>query len=689
MNIYHDNCCYSYKYSHEMNIKAIIALCGVAILTVSVNGNELTGCVAKQFVEHKTRGLIHCKFPQDFNSVYWYDVDNSDAKPVLMYDRTTKTVTPEQGIPRIDNCSTTGELCILQGITSRDKLTCTVHGAKPWITLSWSVMIGNVEKALHAHAMIKPSTDWNVTFHSTAVLDLANVTTGGLNLFICSSKLEQIDHRKYSKVLVDMLQVDVVKDKTYIDVFRERDKRVELRCSSGKADNIYVWKKILSHTIELVSYGLDYDMVVAKRLQERYEVKADKTLYIDSAQVEDEGKFICISSDGINHYVAAMNLIVLVPPSPSYLIIDECTTGNCIITSNGTDSLTCSVTGLRPPVNLKWNAEEETNLIIKNQVQSSVQTMELHDIKSILYFDTSNIVCGDTVKVTCEATGAATQLFRSLTEVRIKVIQNCTEESIQSTNQRKNKYLSHILTVLASLFPVTVIVVIVVRDVYTALFFHVVTIWQNRAKKSNAEMEMNNLINTRDVTRNKFIEQIQTSYRETVFNSPSAHYVPNRLNVLPFSRQLGQVTINPKILDSFEKIFTDPDIRDKHVLIEGRSGIGKTALVLHMMENWLLCKDDSPLIEYDMIIVLPLKNINDINLNSAIIKYLLPEDGGWKEETVQDICQTEKKVLAIFDDFDQYSKLENSNAEVNKMLSKKIRQIGRSLYYANQWSTIN
>ncbi|PIK34156.1 hypothetical protein BSL78_29025 [Apostichopus japonicus] len=295
----------------DIDIKTILALCGVAILTVSANGNELTGCVAKQFVEYKTRGLIHCKFPPEFISVYWYDVDNSEAKPVLMYDRTTKTVTPEQGIPRINNCSTAGELCILQGIDSRDKLTCTVHGAKPSITLSWSVMIGNVKKAVHAHATIKPSTDWNVTFHSTGVLDLANVTTGGLNLFICSSKLEQIDHRKYSKVLVDMLQADVVNGKTYTDVFRERDKRVELRCSSGNTDNMYVWKKILSHSVELVSYGLDYDMIVAKRLQGRYEVKTDKTLYIDSAQIEDEGKFICISSDGINHYVTAMNLVVL------------------------------------------------------------------------------------------------------------------------------------------------------------------------------------------------------------------------------------------------------------------------------------------------------------------------------------------------------------------------------------------
>lgn len=220
-------------------------------------------------------------------------------------------MTPEQGFPRINNCSTMGELCVHQGIASGDKLTCTVHGAKPSVTLSWSVVLGNIETPLHAHATIKTSTDWNVTFHSTAVLDLANVTTGSLNLFICSSKLEQIDHRKYSKVLVDMLQADVVNSKTFKDVFRERDKRVVLRCSSGKADNMYVWKKVVSHSIELVSYGVDNDMIVAKRLQERYEVQTDKTLYIDSAQIEDEGKFICISSDGINHYVSAMKLVVL------------------------------------------------------------------------------------------------------------------------------------------------------------------------------------------------------------------------------------------------------------------------------------------------------------------------------------------------------------------------------------------
>lgn len=108
-----------------------------------------------------------------------------------------------------------------------------------------------------------------------------------------------------------MLQTDVVNDNTYKDVFRERDKRVELKCSSGIADYMHVWQKISSHSIELLSCGVEYDMIVAQRLQERYEVKTEKTLHIDSAQIEDEGKLICISSDGINHYVAAMNLVVL------------------------------------------------------------------------------------------------------------------------------------------------------------------------------------------------------------------------------------------------------------------------------------------------------------------------------------------------------------------------------------------
>lgn len=101
-------------------------------------------------------------------------------------------------------------------------------------------------------------------------------------------------------------------------------------------------------------------------------------------------------------------------------MIEGCTTGNCMILSNVTDSLTCSVTGVRPPLNLKWSAEEERSFTITYQNQTSVENMGLYDIKSIMYFETSKIICEDTVKITCEAIGAATQLFRPLTEVRIK-----------------------------------------------------------------------------------------------------------------------------------------------------------------------------------------------------------------------------------------------------------------------------
>ncbi|PIK59940.1 hypothetical protein BSL78_03160 [Apostichopus japonicus] len=536
MNIYHDIRCYSNWHSHEMtdmNIKTILALCGVAILTVSANGNELTGCVAKQFVEYKTRGLIHCNFPPEFISVYWYDVDNSEAKPVLMYDRTTKT---GEGFIR-------GEYDI----------------------------------------------------QSNGTLIIRNVSMSHEKVFkvICFRPRE----------LFNTYHIEVI-----VTVTPEQGIPRINNCSTA---------------VELVSYGLDYDMVVAKRLQGRYEVKTDKTLYIDSAQIEDEGKFICISSDGVNHYVAAVNLVVLVSPSPSYLMTEGCTTGNCMILSNVTDSLTCSVTGVRPPLNLKWSAEEEKSFIITHQIQTSVENMGLYDIKSIMYFETSKIICEDTVKVTCEAIGAATQLFRPLTEVRINVVRNCTEESseleVKSANKRKDNYQSYLLALLAINFVFIVTFIVVIKN------------------------------------RKNFMKQIQTSYSETILNTTSGCYVPNRLNVLPFQKLRGKSTTSHIILLSFEEIFTDPEIKDKHILIEGRSGIGKTALVLHIIENWLLREDDSPLKEYGMIIMLPLKNVknfqNDghkvsIHYNSTMLRFLV--DVMSKDKDGEDIlCKGSSNTLCV------------------------------------------
>lgn len=76
-----------------------------------------------------------------------------------------------------------------------------------------------------------------------------------------------------------------------------------------------------------------------------------------------------------------------------------------------TVTLTCSVSGVRPSVDLHWTIEEESHMILRKQTQSTVLDDGLYNVTTTISLDaTSMAICSDTA-INCEATGTSTYLF--------------------------------------------------------------------------------------------------------------------------------------------------------------------------------------------------------------------------------------------------------------------------------------
>ncbi|XP_071842898.1 uncharacterized protein [Apostichopus japonicus] len=699
----------------------LIGLLVVAVVIDAANEKELDGCVSEEFVEYKTRSSIHCKFSEDCKSLYWYDnADNSEDTPTLFYDWKTKsgegfasgefdiqsngnliitnvsleherkfkvvcilpndlfntyhvdvvvTVTPKDSFPHINNCSNDNEVCLINSDQTGGKLTCNVHGTRPASEIVWYLMVGNAERLISSNRTITPTTNANNTFRSSAVIDLLNIPKKKLHLFICSAKLQQLETWKSRKVLVDIYQENYVNDIVYSEVLRERGRRALLTCSYSNT-GIFVWRKIVHNSSQLVSYGANGDIKVWPALKEHYEVRRDGTIYIESTEIEDEGNFLCVSSDGIEDNINGVKLVVLVPPSPSYLEILGCEEENCVILTNKTNSYTCSISEVRPVVGLEWHISDENKITIISKEETSSEFEGLFNVKSEITLETTTEArCGDTVRVTCKASGSATKLFSSSREIYMKV--NCTEKDAESVFESID-HMKAIKIAMPIIFVVYFVVIIVV----------IAVIWMKWPNVGGVTMhagEMQTLIPNLQAERELFIKQIKLSYEEMILNPKNKHfpkrgtvpYVSNDLVIVPGQRRVGKPPLPPKHLQSYEEIFKDSELSSKNILIEGSSGIGKTAFAHNLLEEWFRCKDESVLIIYNIIIYISSKEVNNKSFTSAVKDNLLPWDTKLDEKTIEDIFKEEERILVILDDFDQYSDIKNQQAELHDLLGKR------------------
>lgn len=158
---------------------------------------------------------------------------------------------------------------------------------------------------------VRINSKTNGTFDSSAFIDIHNVSKGQLTHLICKSKLQQAVSWVLRDVIVDTLSKDVTGMLTFSSILSERGRTTELSCASEDNASMYVWRNADKNQIISSAVKKENGVLLVSKISERYEVKPDGTLYIGNIAIEDEGRFICVSSDGTTESATGTKLVVL------------------------------------------------------------------------------------------------------------------------------------------------------------------------------------------------------------------------------------------------------------------------------------------------------------------------------------------------------------------------------------------
>ena len=113
------------------------------------------------------------------------------------------------------------------------------------------------------------------------------------------------------------------------------------------------------------------------------------------------------------------------------------------------------------------------------------------------------------------------------------------------------------------------------------------------------------------------------------------------------------------------------------VLVKGVVGSGKSTLLARLAYRWAQQSSNSPLIKFDLVFILRLREVErDSSLIDAIYQQLLAPDTNVSRSDIQAYIESHpNKILILFDDYNDYKgKNRTSDRGINKILSFKMLQ---------------
>ncbi|KAJ8038889.1 NACHT, LRR and PYD domains-containing protein 14 [Holothuria leucospilota] len=128
----------------------------------------------------------------------------------------------------------------------------------------------------------------------------------------------------------------------------------------------------------------------------------------------------------------------------------------------------------------------------------------------------------------------------------------------------------------------------------------------------------------------------------------------------------------PGCLKSFEDILTENEFEQKHFLLEGAAGQGKTFIAMQIVKDWLKPSKVSPLQKFDILIFLSLREMNKKTIFEHVVETLLADDTDLTPNDIEEILMKEKQYLIVLDEFEQYSERHEKDSLVHNVMRHKI-----------------
>ncbi|KAJ8049581.1 hypothetical protein HOLleu_02376 [Holothuria leucospilota] len=375
-------------------------LCFHCIKVIAIESRE---CSSTQYVKEGFQGVVQCSFREDVFNVLWYNssdffrydpivtlkqsvkggigfisgefdiypngsliIRNVSLKHegtyiVIELDTpTSKTRTYTVSVlviaqtfdrlPIIDKCDNEIGICY-QIIHRNSEISCTMKDAREAIPLTWMVRTTNGDRNTSSQSVITNET--NIYFTSRTATHDTFAYSEILTLLVCKADSPPgLLERNESLVLLQNNDETLMNIKPK-QVVVEVDSTVQLHCNNGKLSYL-VWQVKKSPVIvfKTILYAVFVGGNFTQINDEDYKLQ-QTSLVINKIRVQEEGTYRCVSGNGLEDDVIVYSVILFVYPDPPYVVVDGCSHQQyCVLEVQSQGSLTCTVNGIYPQVNL-------------------------------------------------------------------------------------------------------------------------------------------------------------------------------------------------------------------------------------------------------------------------------------------------------------------------------------------------
>ncbi|KAJ8031733.1 NLR family CARD domain-containing protein 4 [Holothuria leucospilota] len=730
-------------------------------------GAAAVRCDSPQYLDFGKVGAITCFFHEDFYAVFWYTAaDLLSNIPTLRYQNGVKAgsgyetgefdvhangsliirnvsldhnelftvayirfkeeshkfihvsvivvVKPKVPYPKISLCGNVGKNCYTE--LDLPFVECTVSGVRPNISLDLIARTSDGDKALPSDAI---TIEEGIGYTSSVTTRSIFHYSDWLVLLICraSSSIEILANDE-SIILIRNSAVNI-SQREVTPQFVERGTKLEMVCTNDDI-GFLVWKQEPSSNDghqKILLYAVFIGEQFNKVVQSDVMLGINGSLVIPTVDVQHEGRYSCVYGDGMSNDVRVYDVLVVVHPVPTYLVVNGCDPYQyCVLEGDHQGSLQCLVRGIRPLVELQWKTFHDSDAAAISFTNQQLTVKDNGNTFDVTLTSTYNLKDESRDRITVECT--LRKEDKPMFDLTSKLDLMFVEETIPPTKQVNLPTTGSVLT-----WVTVVIVVFLVLLLLFGLLIKTYLYSKRPIKKTLREeeemmsmfnannSEWDHLIESQKIApgkflsgdkpnlepssfpgggsegiKNQFLKQLKEKYKDLYETVQPIPYIKERLHCVDrvfveggiefLDSYKGETMGNWKKLDSYQNVFNDQRVQSSRRILEGEPGYGKSTVTLQFAYDWCNSKGTSALKDIEIMILLRLRQMGGVSsIYRAIKQFILPKDTLLKEEDIEKIMRNCPSAVVILDGFDEYPDQDiTSSSDVMNIIARQMFQ---------------
>lgn len=468
-----------------------------------IQASETQHCASPQYARYNEKFILKCDIQPDVKGVYWYEsVEQKD--PLIKFENDEITgrgydsgeynmlssgalvinnvtwkhdgifkllvldqllsidnsfvqleviVEPNQVAPSIDECK--GSIYCSLYVEDYESLQCAVQGARPALQLQWFLTQADGEDILQFDSFSILTDEGTYNSSSSIIFDqrIMSQLPSVLTCIASGTALALSTKPSQSSVLLESSQsYEAIEfSKTPIGkVYVEEGYPAQFPCKADLHESLVIWRAGASkHTLQTIGYS--FLVSDAKEVTDDLAIGGDGTLLLHNVSMSYDGLYVCLVKQLDLTLGFAYQLVVLVPPSPSFPVILDCFGLTCNRTVAWEGTLACTVYNVHPDVDLFLLTKSSITRLGNQSRQKTVdEENKLSTVSVQATYSIADALCGEYIPIACQASGPASVVFNSTANIKITK-RDCNSVDASTSN----------LTVIWMVVPVGILMLIV------------------------------------------------------------------------------------------------------------------------------------------------------------------------------------------------------------------------------------